>query len=141
MKWSWGYRGSRNAPLIGDATARRCERVSRGGDTPLDPWFGCRVERDVSKPLRVIDRRYDLLALQWVRHPGRAMAGGIQRERAAGSLAKRFVLQNTACAPRYRHRLPCVRAGRAAVQPQRAEALTAMRTCWRRDCLSIFTLS
>lgn len=30
MKWSWGYRGSRNAPLIGDATARRCERVSRG---------------------------------------------------------------------------------------------------------------
>ena len=37
---------------------------------------------------RVIDRRYDLLALERVQYPERAMAGGMQRERAAGSLAK-----------------------------------------------------
>lgn len=46
---------------------------------------GCR-ESEVS--LRGIDRRYGLLALEWVRYPGRAMAGGMQRGRAAGSLAK-----------------------------------------------------
>ena len=64
-----------------------CEWVSRGRDSPIDPWFGAGGEGRL-QALRVFDRRYGLLALQWVQHPGRAMAGGMQRERAAGSLAK-----------------------------------------------------
>jgi len=50
MKWSWGYRGSRNAPLIGDATASRGEWVSRGAIAPDPPERidGCR-ESEVSR--------------------------------------------------------------------------------------------
>lgn len=76
-----GIGGSRNAPLIGDRTARRSCMVRcrwrgtspgpasgfRGRDSPLID--GCR-ESEVS--LRVIDRRYGLLALEWVQRPGRA---------------------------------------------------------------------
>lgn len=34
MKWSWGYRGSRNAPLIGDATAKTVRVGFKGRDSP-----------------------------------------------------------------------------------------------------------
>lgn len=64
-----------------------CEWVSRGRDSPFDPWFGAGGEGRL-QALRVFDRRYGLLALKWVQHPVRAMAGGMQRERAAGSLVK-----------------------------------------------------
>ena len=37
---------------------------------------------------RVVDRRYDLLALEWVQRPERATAWGMQRGRAASPLAK-----------------------------------------------------
>lgn len=55
---------------------------------PFDPWFGAGGEGRL-QVLRVVDRRYGLLALKWVQYPERANAGGMQRERAAGSLAKR----------------------------------------------------
>ena len=94
MKWPpWhglGAWGQERPPSRWGAGERRrlpCEWVSRVGDTPFDPWFGAGGEGRL-QALRVIDRRYDLLALERVQYPGRAMAGGMQRERAAGSLAK-----------------------------------------------------
>lgn len=41
LPWSWGCRGSRNAPLTGDATATRCAGGSTGGGT--HPWQDCDV--------------------------------------------------------------------------------------------------
>jgi len=55
----------------------------KGRDSPFDRW----VQGERSLP-RVVDRRYGLLALKWGQSPARAKAGGMQRERAAGSLAK-----------------------------------------------------
>ncbi len=84
----WGL-GGRNARQVDGC---RESEVSlregfKGRDSPFDPWFGAGGEGRL-QALRVIDRRYDLLALEWVQYPGRAKAGGMQRERAAGSLAK-----------------------------------------------------
>lgn len=88
MKWSGVLGAGTLAKSMGAGRAKSpCEWVSRGRDGPIDPWFGAGGEGRL-QALRVIDRRNGLLALKWVQHPGRAMAGGMQRERAAGSLAK-----------------------------------------------------
>ena len=64
-----------------------------GFPRPRRVWIdGCR-ESEVS--LRVIDRRYGLMALEWGQSPDGARAGGMQRERAAGSLAKRVLYYKT----------------------------------------------
>ena len=88
MKWSGVLGAGTPAKSMGAGRAKSpCEWASRGRDSPFDPWFGAGGEGRL-QALRVIDRRYDLLALKWVQYPGRAIAGGMQRERAAGSLAK-----------------------------------------------------
>ena len=88
MKWSGVLGAGAPAKSMGAGRAKSpCEWVSRGRDSPIDPWFGAGGEGRL-QALRVIDRRNGLLALQWVQYPRRAMAGGMQRERAAGSLAK-----------------------------------------------------
>ncbi|WP_339635791.1 hypothetical protein [uncultured Sneathiella sp.] len=84
--WGLGGRNARQADGGRESEVSR-EWVSRARDSPIDPWFGAGGEGRL-QAMRVFDRRYGLLALKRVQHPVRAMAGGMQRERAAGSLAK-----------------------------------------------------
>jgi len=83
---SWGQerppsrwvQGERSLPRVG---------FKGGHDSPHDPWFGAGGEGRL-QALRVVDRRYDLLAQEWVQCPDGATAWGMQRGRAASPLAK-----------------------------------------------------
>ncbi|NCO04094.1 MAG: hypothetical protein GW903_07890 [Alphaproteobacteria bacterium] len=88
MVWGLGGRNARQVDGCRESEVSR-EWVSRGGDTPLDPWFGAGGE-GLLQALRVIDRRYDLLALTWAQCPERATAWGMQRGRAAVPLPRWF---------------------------------------------------
>jgi hypothetical protein len=85
----WGL-GGRNAPQSRWVQGERsllASGVQGGRDSPPDPWSGAGGEGRL-QALRVIDRRYGLLARDGLNALIRAMAGGMQRGRAAGPLAK-----------------------------------------------------
>lgn len=73
-----------------------CEWGSGERDSSDDPWLGCRVEREISKPCSWSSGE-TFAGSGWDQCPGRAMAGGMQRERAAGSLAKMVCITHTSC--------------------------------------------
>ena len=89
MKWSGGLGQERPPSRWGAGERRRlpCEWVSRDGDTPFDPWFGAGGEGRL-QALRVVDRRYGLLALERAQCPKRATGWGMQRGRAAAPLPR-----------------------------------------------------
>jgi hypothetical protein len=82
----WGL-GGRNAPQVdGCKESEVSLRVGfrAGAIAPLIDG----VQGRAKSPLRVIDRRYGLLARDGLKALIRAIAGGMQRGRAAGPLAK-----------------------------------------------------
>lgn len=80
MKWSWGYRGQQER-------SPDCRSSGQGACA----WFGAGGEANL-QALRVVNRRYGWMALEWAQCPGRATAWGMQRGRAAAPLPRWFCI-------------------------------------------------
>ncbi len=132
MPCEWGPWGRRYALWSGLAPMRwrhpiRAGLVSTkwsgasGAGTPRRRWV--QGERSLPASGQAVIR---WMALEWGRSPGRARAGGMQRGRAAGPLAKMVLYYKTHLANR---RLASPGSGQ---NPSRSRAGCGQRTCCRR---------